>query len=216
VPSRNLKGNQCHFPGSTRRLQRLLESADVEHEDTRGPNFDGPPYRNGPNKAAVEVMQAFNFDGREETWYRARREHGRNDRARGEPVCRRSFDTRGDTFEADPEVLEADSSEPVLEEQAELLIRMKMGAMTNERAELTYDRSRKYPAPRNVRPSLRHARDRLGCRRRGDECPIEGAHTRADHDIWHDAVLKECSQHADLGRAEKATTSEDECGGILR
>lgn len=161
VPARDLKCHEGYLPRPAWGLERLLEPADVEHEDPFGSKLDRSTDRDGPDETTVEVVQPLDFDGREEPWDSARRENGRDDWTGREPLSSGAFDASGDALESEREVFEANGTERVVQQPAELFVRVEVSASTYECAELFDDRPSEDPVSGEIVPALRHQGDRL-------------------------------------------------------
>ena len=73
---RDLERDHRNLPWSCRRFQRLLQTANVQHEDPCGTQFGRPSDRYGADEAAVEVVLTAYLDRGQQARHRTRREYG--------------------------------------------------------------------------------------------------------------------------------------------
>ena len=215
MSTRDLKRDEGHLPGPTWWIERPFESADVEYKDSLCTKLDRTADRDGTDEPTVKIVQSIDLNGWEKAGYRARCENGWNKSTRSEPLGCGPFDASGDAFECDAEVFESDVAERFFQKVAELLVRMQMGTVSNQCLELAYDRAREDASAGDVVPTRHEAFDCLGRRAGSDKCAVKGADARSNDEVRNHSMFEECLQHANFGRTEESTPSEDERGRLL-
>ena len=202
--------DQGHLVGTSRWRERLFDAPDLQHVDRRGAQLDRSLHRDRVHDAAVHVVQVPDAYRRQQSRHRRGGQNRVDDRSVVEPLGTCGLDAGCDALEADRQVLDPSVVQCTLQQPAQGFVGVQAGPLDRHVSHAVDEAPPEHPARLDPVPQLPQRSHSVHGRVSSDGGTVDRTDGSAEHQVRNDACGSQRLEHADLGSAQLAATTQDE------